>query len=70
MTYEIIVPYATETTTQSYKYMTWSKQMPSKKAKARKKKQTRNKLNKKWATEGRTAKQHKKWLEKNKKSKQ
>tara|TARA_R110002020_G_scaffold41857_3_gene123043 strand:+ start:24 stop:173 length:150 start_codon:yes stop_codon:yes gene_type:complete len=38
--------------------------MPSKKAKARK--QKRAKLNKKWATEGRTANQHKKWLEKNK----
>jgi len=25
MTYKIVVTYATETTTQSYKYMTWSK---------------------------------------------
>tara|TARA_B100000902_G_scaffold350116_1_gene359172 strand:+ start:112 stop:255 length:144 start_codon:yes stop_codon:yes gene_type:complete len=37
--------------------------MPSKGAKLRK--QQRAKLNKKWATEGRTANQHKKWLEKN-----
>ena len=65
MVYKIIVPYATETTTQSYKYYTWSKQMPSKKAKIRK--QKRNRLNKKWSIEGRTASQHKKWLEKNKK---
>ncbi len=36
--------------------------MPNKAAKLRK--QNRAKLNKKWATEGRTAKQHKKWLEK------
>ena len=34
--------------------------MPSKKAKDRKRK--RAALNKKWATEGRTASQHKKWL--------
>ena len=65
MTYEIIVTYATETTTQLYKYYTWSKQMPSKKAKARK--QKRAKLNKQWSIEGRTANQHKRWLEKNKK---
>ena len=63
MTYEIIVTYATETTTQLYKCYTWSRQMPNKKAKARK--QKRAKLNKKWATEGRTANQHKKWLKKN-----
>lgn len=37
--------------------------MPSKSAKLRK--QQRAKLNKKWAAEGRTANQHKKWLEKN-----
>ena len=67
MTYEIVVTYATETTTQSYQYMTWSKYMPSKKAKARK--QKRANLNKKWATEGRTANQHKKWLKKIKKNK-
>ena len=42
--------------------------MPNTKAKNRKRKKAL--LNKKWATEGRTAKQHKKWLEKNKKSKQ
>ena len=36
--------------------------MPNKKAKQ--KKQQRAKLNKKWSTEGRTANQHKKWLEK------
>jgi hypothetical protein len=36
--------------------------MPSKKAKDRKRK--RATLNKKWATEGRTASQHKKWLAK------
>ena len=36
--------------------------MPNKKAKQ--KKQQRAKLNKKWAVEGRTANQHKKWLEK------
>jgi hypothetical protein len=36
--------------------------MPSKDAKNRKKK--RAALNEKWATEGRTAKQHKKWLAK------
>ena len=36
--------------------------MPNKKAKQ--KKQQRAKLNKKWAAEGRTANQHKKWLEK------
>jgi hypothetical protein len=39
--------------------------MPSKKAKARK--QKRAKLNKQWSIEGRTANQHKRWLEKNKK---
>ena len=38
--------------------------MPNKAAKLRK--QNRLKLNKKWATEGRTANQHKKWIEKNK----
>ena len=38
--------------------------MPNSKAKDRKRKKAL--LNKKWATEGRTAKQHKKWLEKNK----
>ncbi len=37
--------------------------MPSKKAKERKRK--RHTLNKKWAVEGRTANQHKKWLAKN-----
>ena len=37
--------------------------MPNRKAKDRK--QKRQKLNKKWAIEGRTAKQHKKWLKKN-----
>nr|BAR34153.1 hypothetical protein [uncultured Mediterranean phage uvMED] len=37
--------------------------MPSKKAKERKRK--RAALNKKWSIEGRTANQHKKWLEKN-----
>ena len=37
--------------------------MPSKSAKLRK--QQRAKLNKKWSIEGRTANQHKKWLEKN-----
>ena len=36
--------------------------MPNKAAKMRK--QNRLKLNKKWAREGRTANQHKKWLEK------
>jgi hypothetical protein len=34
--------------------------MPNRKAKERKR--TKIRLNKKWATEGRTAKQHKKWL--------
>ncbi len=38
--------------------------MPNKKAKDRKRK--RRLLNKKWATEGRTSTQHKKWLEKEK----
>tara|TARA_B100001765_G_C19394835_1_gene289547 strand:+ start:608 stop:760 length:153 start_codon:yes stop_codon:yes gene_type:complete len=38
--------------------------MPNSKAKDRKKK--RAALNKKWAIEGRTAKQHKKWLAKEK----
>jgi hypothetical protein len=38
--------------------------MPNKKAKARKWK--RQKLNEKWKKEGRTAKQHKKWLAKEK----
>ena len=38
--------------------------MPNRKAKDRKRKKAL--LNKKWATEGRTAKQHKNWLEKNK----
>lgn len=38
--------------------------MPNSKAKARK--QKRLKLNEKWKREGRTANQHKKWLEKNK----
>jgi|TARA_R110002051_G_scaffold268400_1_gene328463 hypothetical protein len=37
--------------------------MPSKKAKDNKRK--RAALNLKWATEGRTAKQHKSWLKKN-----
>jgi len=37
--------------------------MPNKKAKDKKRK--RAALNKKWATEGRTARQHKKWLDKN-----
>ena len=37
--------------------------MQNKKAKIRK--QQKAKLNKKWKTEGRTAKQHKKWLERN-----
>ena len=36
--------------------------MPNRKAKVRK--QRRRELDKKWATEGRTAKQHKKWLAK------
>ena len=36
--------------------------MPNRKAKIRK--QRRRELDKKWATEGRTAKQHKKWLAK------
>jgi len=36
--------------------------MPSKAAKLRK--QQRVKLNRKWSIEGRTANQHKKWLEK------
>jgi hypothetical protein len=39
--------------------------MPNRKAKA--KKQTRKKLNQKWSSEGRTKKQHKKWLKKQKK---
>jgi hypothetical protein len=38
--------------------------MPNTKAKDRKRK--RRQLNKKWATEGRTAVQHKKWLAKEK----
>jgi hypothetical protein len=38
--------------------------MPNRKAKIRK--QKRRDLDKKWATEGRTAKQHKKWLAKQK----
>ena len=38
--------------------------MPNSKAKNRKRKKAL--LNKKWATEGRTAKQHKKWLEEDK----
>ena len=38
--------------------------MPNSKAKTRKRKKAL--LNKKWATEGRTAKQHKKWLAKQK----
>jgi hypothetical protein len=38
--------------------------MPNTKAKDRKRKKVA--LNKKWATEGRTAKQHKKWLAKQK----
>lgn len=38
--------------------------MPNRKAKDRKMKKRR--LNEKWKKEGRTAKQHKKWLEKNK----
>lgn len=37
--------------------------MPNKKAKDKKRK--RAALNKKWATEGRTERQHKKWLVKN-----
>jgi len=37
--------------------------MPNRKAKDRK--QKRQKLNDKWKREGRTAKQHKKWLKKN-----
>jgi len=40
--------------------------MPNSKAKNRKRKKAL--LNKKWATEGRTAKQHKKWLTKQKES--
>jgi|TARA_R110001592_G_scaffold261359_3_gene526229 hypothetical protein len=36
--------------------------MPNKNAKI--KKQQKARLNKKWKTEGRTAKQHKRWLEK------
>ena len=39
--------------------------MPNRNAKSRK--QRRHKLNVKFAREGRTANQHKKWLEKNKK---
>ena len=38
--------------------------MPNRKAKDRKRKKAT--LNKKWATEGRTAAQHKKWLAKQK----
>ena len=38
----------------------WGGKMPNKAAKQRK--QRRLILNKKWAREGRTAKQHKKWL--------
>ena len=38
--------------------------MPNRKAKDRKRRKAL--LNKKWASEGRTANQHKKWLEKNK----
>ena len=38
--------------------------MPNSKAKDRKRK--RRKLNERWKKEGRTAKQHKKWLEKEK----
>ena len=38
--------------------------MPNRKAKENKRKKFR--LNKKWATEGRTAQQHKKWLAKEK----
>ncbi|SVD67920.1 uncharacterized protein METZ01_LOCUS420774 [marine metagenome] len=38
--------------------------MPNRKAKTRK--QKRKDLDKKWATEGRTANQHKKWLAKQK----
>ena len=38
--------------------------MPSKKAKDRKRKKAA--LNKKWSIEGRTANQHKKWVDKNK----
>ena len=63
MTYEIVVSYATETTTQLYRYYSWSEQMPNSKAKARK--QKRQRLNEKWKKEGRTANQHKKWLKKN-----
>jgi hypothetical protein len=37
--------------------------MPNSKAKMRKAK--KQKLNEKWKTEGRTARQHKKWLKKN-----
>tara|TARA_B110000263_G_C15059701_1_gene396832 strand:+ start:95 stop:244 length:150 start_codon:yes stop_codon:yes gene_type:complete len=37
--------------------------MPNSKAKMRK--QKRQKLNEKWKIEGRTARQHKKWLKKN-----
>ena len=40
------------------------RQMPNSKAKTRK--QKRRQLNEKWKKEGRTAVQHKKWLEKNK----
>ena len=40
--------------------------MPNSKAKQRKRKKAL--LNKKWATEGRTAKQHKKWLAKQEES--
>jgi len=39
--------------------------MPNKQAKRAK--QARRKLNKKWASEGRTKKQHKKWLKKKEK---
>ena len=40
--------------------------MPNSKAKSRKRKKAL--LNKKWSVEGRTAKQHKKWLNKQKES--
>ncbi len=42
--------------------------MPTKQAKARKWK--KQKLNAKWKIEGRTARQHKKWLQRKKKTKQ
>ena len=47
-----------------YKFKCGKIQMPNRNAKSRK--QKRQALNKKWATEGRTANQHKKWKAKQK----